>query len=56
MQTAEHLTMGSLTPDPNDPNKGDRSKSIFKEDESIPEMFRARLEDYFRSGYDRGHM
>lgn len=33
----------------------DRKKSIFKEDESIPLKFRARLRDYFRSGYDRGH-
>ncbi|KAK4688590.1 hypothetical protein P7C73_g1523, partial [Tremellales sp. Uapishka_1] len=36
--------------------KGDRSKSTFMEDDTIPEMFRARLADYFRSGYDRGHM
>ncbi|KAL7422771.1 nuclease [Cryptotrichosporon argae] len=36
--------------------KGDRSKSVFKEDDGIPEMFRAKLADYFRSGYDRGHM
>ncbi|ODN78749.1 hypothetical protein L202_04312 [Cryptococcus amylolentus CBS 6039] len=38
------------------PVKVDRSKSVFKEDEGIPEMFRAKLGDYFRSGYDRGHM
>jgi DNA/RNA endonuclease G (NUC1) len=28
---------------------------VFVEDVSIPEKFRARLKDYFRSGYDRGH-
>lgn len=32
-----------------------RSKSFFRENESIPAKFRARLRDYFRSGYDRGH-
>lgn len=36
--------------------KGDRSKSQFVEDASVPELFRAKLADYFRSGYDRGHM
>ncbi|WWC71552.1 uncharacterized protein I206_105510 [Kwoniella pini CBS 10737] len=36
--------------------KGDRSRSVFKEDEDIPEMFRAKMQDYFKSGYDRGHM
>lgn len=34
----------------------DRKKSIFREDESIPLNFRAQLSDYFRSGYDRGHL
>lgn len=33
----------------------DRKKSVFREDEAIPLKFRARLRDYFRSGYDRGH-
>lgn len=36
--------------------KGDRSKSQFQEDMSVPELFRSKLADYFRSGYDRGHM
>ncbi|KAG8901330.1 nuclease [Tulasnella sp. 403] len=59
--TAEHLTLASLgksrvgEKDPDAP-KGDRGNSAFKEDESIPAAFRARLSDYFRSGYDRGHM
>ncbi|KAG7664979.1 NUC1 [[Candida] subhashii] len=47
----EHITKESI-------KRGsgvDRKKSTFKEDESIPVKFRARLRDYFRSGYDRGH-
>ncbi|KAG6879043.1 hypothetical protein C0992_005668 [Termitomyces sp. T32_za158] len=51
--TAEHLTQASLKPGK---DSGDRSKSNFIEDESVPIPFRARLKDYFRSGYDRGHM
>ena len=35
--------------------EGDRRHSVFVEDLSIPEKFRAKLKDYFRSGYDRGH-
>ncbi|KAI9509960.1 hypothetical protein F5148DRAFT_977512 [Russula earlei] len=53
--TAEHLTSGSLG-DGDSEERGDRGKSVFKEDESLPAQFRARLQDYFRSGYDRGHM
>ncbi|KAL0071649.1 nuclease [Marasmius tenuissimus] len=59
--TAEHLTLASLgksamvAPTPPD-EAGDRTKSTFMEDQSIPVPFRARLQDYFRSGYDRGHM
>lgn len=34
---------------------GDRKHSVFLEDEGVPEKFRAKLKDYFRSGYDRGH-
>ncbi|ODV93568.1 hypothetical protein PACTADRAFT_71327 [Pachysolen tannophilus NRRL Y-2460] len=48
----EHITPGSLSK--NGAN-GDRKNSVFKEDEQIPAKFRARLRDYFRSGYDRGH-
>ncbi|CAG8533017.1 11962_t:CDS:2 [Ambispora leptoticha] len=49
---AEHITNESLT-------QGDgveRTKSTFREDFNIPEKFRATLKDYFRSGYDRGHL
>ncbi|KAJ9475720.1 Mitochondrial nuclease [Pseudozyma hubeiensis] len=53
--TAEHLTSASLQRPPNAP-KSDRSNSVFKEDLRIPELFRAKMSDYFRSGYDRGHM
>ncbi|KAI5964257.1 NUC1 [Candida pseudojiufengensis] len=48
----EHLTKESIT---RNGDSGDRKKSIFKEDESIPFKFRNKLRDYFRSGYDRGH-
>jgi DNA/RNA endonuclease G (NUC1) len=34
---------------------GDRKNSLFLEDPAIPAKFRAKLSDYFRSGYDRGH-
>ncbi|KAF1961909.1 hypothetical protein CC80DRAFT_199732 [Byssothecium circinans] len=47
---AEHITPQSLAE-----NNADRKHSVFIEDVSIPEMFRAKLKDYFRSGYDRGH-
>ncbi|KAK5780922.1 ribonuclease PWA37_003581 [Arxiozyma heterogenica] len=46
----EHITPESLAL-----RNGDRKNSFFKEDERIPEMFRAKLKDYFGSGYDRGH-
>jgi endonuclease G len=36
-------------------NNGDRRHSYFAEDLSIPEKFRAKLLDYARSGFDRGH-
>lgn len=47
---AEHLTPERLLK-----RDGNRGKSIFFEDETIPHKFRARLQDYQRSGYDRGH-
>lgn len=47
---AEHITPYSLSL-----NNADRKHSSFVEDTNIPASFRARLADYFRSGYDRGH-
>ncbi|KAF2861259.1 hypothetical protein K470DRAFT_257183 [Piedraia hortae CBS 480.64] len=47
---AEHITPASLLR-----REGDRRLSNFVEDLTIPEHFRAKLKDYFRSGYDRGH-
>lgn len=46
----EHITPASLAS-----RNGDRKHSAFLEDEAVPDKFRARLKDYFRSGYDRGH-
>ncbi|KAJ3563184.1 hypothetical protein NP233_g9101 [Leucocoprinus birnbaumii] len=60
--TAEHLTLASLgksrivSSEEGSGGGGDRSNSTFKEDDSLPAMFRSKLSDYFRSGYDRGHM
>jgi len=34
---------------------GNRKHSYFTEDSTVPEKFRAKLADYSRSGYDRGH-
>lgn len=47
----EHMTPESLSM-----RNADRKNSYFKEDEAIPDTFRAMLKDYFRSGYDRGHL
>ncbi|KAF2481774.1 hypothetical protein BDY17DRAFT_325288 [Neohortaea acidophila] len=47
---AEHITPASLML-----NNGNRRHSVFAEDLSIPEKFRAKLTDYQRSGFDRGH-
>ncbi|KXH30936.1 DNA/RNA non-specific endonuclease [Colletotrichum salicis] len=46
----EHITPASLAQ-----RDGDRKHSTFVEDASVPEKFQAKLKDYFRSGYDRGH-
>ncbi|PLW53842.1 hypothetical protein PCANC_03609 [Puccinia coronata f. sp. avenae] len=53
--TAEHLTSSNLRSSDGE-DKPDRSHSTFHEDASIPSQFRAKLSDYFRSGFDRGHM
>lgn len=47
---AEHITPQSLTN-----SNADRKHSIFVEDPTIPPMYRGKLQDYQRSGYDRGH-
>jgi endonuclease G len=47
---AEHITPASLAL-----NIGNRRYSFFHEDDSLPPLFRAKLTDYARSGYDRGH-
>jgi endonuclease G len=46
----EHITPASLAQ-----RDGDRKHSVFVEDEAVPNKFRAKLKDYYRSGYDRGH-
>lgn len=58
---AEKLTKDSIkrrTPQPGDslPLPPDRQKSQFKNDQALPEEFRARTQDYISSGYDRGHL
>lgn len=48
----EHITAQSLQ----NTDGTDRKRLVFREDESVPPKFRALLRDYFRSGYDRGHL
>uniref|UniRef100_A0AC35FHT4 Endonuclease n=1 Tax=Panagrolaimus sp. PS1159 TaxID=55785 RepID=A0AC35FHT4_9BILA len=48
----EHLTPDRMTYDAS----VDRGKCAFMPDNSIHEYFRSTNEDYFRSGYDRGHL
>ncbi|KAI2642663.1 hypothetical protein GGS21DRAFT_185911 [Xylaria nigripes] len=50
-----HWVVEHITPESLAIQDGDRKHSVFLEDESVPEKFRAKLKDYFRSGYDRGH-
>ena len=46
----EHFTADVLT------GNGNRSDSNFKEDRSLEARFRGRIDDFRKSGYDRGHM
>ncbi|RDW93684.1 DNA/RNA non-specific endonuclease [Aspergillus mulundensis] len=46
---AEHLTRDSVS------SVIGRRKNNFRQDPSIPATFRARVSDYSKSGYDRGH-
>ena len=50
---AEHLTREKLTAVN---AQVARSKSSFQPDPNIPETFRATNEDYYKSGWSRGHM
>ncbi|KAI0389801.1 hypothetical protein F5Y17DRAFT_100570 [Xylariaceae sp. FL0594] len=50
-----HWVIEHITPESLAKRGGDRKHSVFLEDEAVPEKFRAKLKDYFRSGYDRGH-
>lgn len=50
----EHITEESLKYVSNPPV--DRKNSVFREDPAIPDTFKSKLRDYFRSGFDRGHL
>lgn len=47
----EHVTKESLSA-----KSGTRESSVFYEDPELPARFRAKLNDYRGSGFDRGHM
>lgn len=49
--TAEHITAAALRPPDDGKPRGDRKNSVFREDGRIPQLFRSRNADYFRSGY-----
>ena len=46
---AEHITAESVA------ENNSKRKDAFSEDKDIPELFRAKMADYHKSGYDRGH-
>lgn len=50
-----HWVIEHITPESLAARNADRKNSFFREDEQIPDIFRGKLKDYFRSGYDRGH-
>ncbi|KAJ1651356.1 nuclease [Dispira simplex] len=53
----EHLTRDNIRRPPKDgKDEPDRTHSNFREDKNIPPTFRSLLKDYFKSGYDRGHL
>jgi len=49
----EHLTKDNTC---KTENTVDRSKFDFSEDSSVPAIFRATNKDYYKSGFDRGHL
>jgi len=49
----EHLTKDNTSPTE---NTVDRSKFDFSEDQSVPSIFRATNKDFYKSGFDRGHL
>ena len=51
LASAEHLTRDSVQS-----GRGLRREDVFHEEERLPPDQRARLGDYARSGFDRGHM
>ncbi|CAF1569966.1 unnamed protein product [Adineta steineri] len=50
--TIEHLTRETTTPG----NNVDRGNSVFREDNYIHPFFRSTNQDYYGSGFDRGHL
>lgn len=50
-----HWVVEHITPESLAMREGDRKHSAFAEDPEVPDKFNAKLKDYFRSGFDRGH-